>query len=104
MPGLRPGNIGSQTASGASHVTPAAFAGSLAADIEKRVHDLVQAETGKSPFPLNDNSPDARARRALFVAIAQAVVQHLKAHESDGFTVSTSGTHTHSITINVDTS
>ncbi|GHE08567.1 hypothetical protein [Streptomyces alanosinicus] len=100
MTGFRPGGMGDKGGTD----TPAAFAGSLAATIEHKLHDLVRTETGKEPFALDDNSPDARARRALFVAISQAVVEHLHDHASDGLLAWDSAHHPCTVNIRVDAS
>lgn len=81
--GFNPGGLGDKTDPG----TPDAFAGSLAAAIDKTLHDLIQQDTGKDPYPLDGNSPDTRARRALCVAIAQGVLQHLHDNVAAGLTV-----------------
>ncbi|MFJ1708991.1 hypothetical protein [Kitasatospora sp. NPDC088346] len=83
MTAFRAGALGPKGGTG----TPAEFAGSLAAAIERALHDLVQTETGSAPFPLDGNGPDARARRALFVAVSQAVLGHLHDHAADGLKV-----------------
>lgn len=85
MSGLHPGAMG--LASDDAHAEPAAFAGSLASLIDQTLHDLIEAESGKEPYVMADNSAPTRARRALFVAIAQAVCEHLQQHASDGFTI-----------------
>ena len=69
---LKPGGMGSAAGTG----EPAAFAASMAADIEAALNSLMAAE-GKAPLLIDDNSPDTRDRRMLFVAIAQGVVNHL---------------------------
>jgi hypothetical protein len=66
---------------------PAAFADSLASLIDQTLHDLIETESGKEPYVMADNTAPTRARRALFVAIAQAVCEHLQQHASDGFTI-----------------
>ncbi|MEV7731562.1 hypothetical protein AB0O75_05490 [Streptomyces sp. NPDC088921] len=83
MTGFRPGGLGDRNGTD----TPTAFAGSLAAAIDEKLHDLLTQDTGNEPYPMDDNSPDTRARRALFVAVAQAVLDHLRAHAAAGLTV-----------------
>jgi hypothetical protein len=83
MTGFRPGGLGDRNGTG----TPAAFTGSLAAAIDEKLHDLLKQDTGKAPHPLRGSSPDTRAGQALFVAVAQAVLEHLRAHAAAGLTV-----------------
>lgn len=80
---------------------PPEFAGSLAALIETRLHAILSAENGSAPFPLDDNSPDARARRAFFVAVAQAVLEHLSAEAPSSIRTGAAGSpvHAHEITV-----
>lgn len=100
MSGFRPGGLGDKGGS----TTPPQFAGSLADAIEHQLHDLLKADTGKEPFQLDDNSPDARARRALLVAIARGVVDHLKDHASDGWQIIDGKGFTCRVTVTVDES
>jgi len=94
---FKAGAMGAKSASS----TPTEFTNSLASLMEQKLHDLMQAEMGSSPFSLSDNSPDARARRALFVAISQAVLEHLRDHASTGFTLNQVNTdpHRHTVTV-----
>ena len=58
--------------------TQSDFAGSLAELIERRLHELLIADD----LPGLPDGPEeqVRGRRHLFLAIAQAVVEHLHAH------------------------
>jgi hypothetical protein len=82
--------------------TPAGFSSTVAGAIEQKVHDLVLALTGKAPFDVSIDDADARARRVLFVAIAEAVFEHLRDH-ADSITTGTASVdnHTHTIGIQV---
>ncbi len=95
---FQPGTI--DTSDGGS--TPSGFAASVAGTMEKKLHDLVAALTGKAPFDLAVDDADARARRVLFVAIADAVFEHLRDH-SDAIVLgqSSGDHHTHSVTVQV---
>ena len=73
---IKPGGMGASNEVG----MPAAFAGSMAADIESALNTLLGAE-GKQQLLISDNSPDTRDRRLLFVAIAQGVMNHLRNHQ-----------------------
>ena len=94
-----PGTL--DTADGGS--TPSAFATSVGGRIEEKLHDLLLAMTGRAPYDMSVDDTDARARRALFVAIGQAVFEELRDGASSGFTVSTSGggAHHHKISVTV---
>ena len=70
---LKPGGMGDASASG----RPAAFAHSMASDIEDALDRLLRDE-GRPRLRINDNSAETRDRRMLFVAIAEGVVAHLK--------------------------
>ena len=72
---------------------PAAYADSMAAEIEKQLNSLL-GDDGLPGLPM-DNSPESRDRRRLFVAIARGVVKHLdnkrlaiRIERSDSTTVS----------------
>ena len=80
MVSLKPGQMGSAN----DPSTPAAFADSMAADIEAAFNDLLQ-DAGLPPLA-DDNSKESRDRRRLFVAIARGVVRHLVEHQ-DAFTI-----------------
>src|SRR5215467_1916534 len=73
MPALKPGGMGAQGGS----TTPPEFAGSMADAMETALNKLLFND-GINQFDVNTNSEEARARRRLFVAIAQGVVRHLK--------------------------
>jgi hypothetical protein len=53
---------------------PPEFAGSMAEAIENELNNLLPADRR---FVINDNSPDTRDRRMLFVAIGRGVVGYL---------------------------
>ena len=74
---IKVGGMGSADALG----MPPEFAGSMAAAIEAALNTLLAAE-GKPELPVDDNSPETRDRRMLFVAIAQGIVNHLTANEA----------------------
>lgn len=67
---LKPGKLGDATAT----AKPAEFAGSMAEAIEDALWTLLPADRR---FDKNVNTPEARDRRTLFVAIAQGVCAHL---------------------------
>lgn len=67
---LKPGQLGDASVVG----KPAVFANSMAEAIEDELNKLLPAER---KFTTNDNSPDTRDRRMIFVAIARGVVDHL---------------------------
>ena len=71
---IKPGDMGRDAPSNA---TPADFAGSMAATIESELNRLLRLDGLEELIPTNDNSPEARDRRRLFVAIARGVVRHL---------------------------
>ena len=73
MPALKPGGMGDRKAAG----KPPEFAGSMADAMETALNKLLFND-GINQFDVNTNSEEARARRRLFVAIAQGVVRHLK--------------------------
>lgn len=98
MTGYHPGGMGDKSDTS----TPPEFAGSLAAGIEQHLHDYVQADTGNAPFPLTGNSPDDRARRALFVAIARGVIEHLQTYADQAFVITVDTTGHYHMKINVD--
>ncbi len=74
---LKPGGMGSPAAVG----MPPEFSDSMASAIESALNTLLAGE-GKDTLDVNDNSPDTRDRRMLFVAIAQGVVNHLVANQA----------------------
>src|SRR5215469_4200049 len=98
MTGYHPGAMGDKS----DKTEPPEFAGSLAAGIEQHLHDYVLADAGASPFPLTGNSPDDRARRALFVAIARGVIEHLQTYADQAFVITLDGTGTYHVQIKVD--
>ena len=98
MTGYYPGGMGDKSEKG----VPAEFAGSLAADIEQLLHDYIQADTGTAPFALTGNSPDDRARRALIVAVARGVFEHLQARADQAFVITLDTTGTYHVRIIVD--
>ena len=94
-PQLVPGELGPATATG----KPSQFAGSMAEAIEDALWSLLPPDRR---FKKDDNSPETRDRRTLFVAIAQGVCRHLD-QNAGAFTVThTSGqAATHSVQIEV---
>lgn len=72
---LKPGGMGNAS----EPAKPSAFAGSMAEAIENALNTLLSND-GMKTFPVDTNSPEARDRRRLLVAIAQGVVRHLKDH------------------------
>lgn len=82
---LRPGGLGSPTET----EKPSEFAGSMAEAIENALLALLPADR---KFATNVNTPEARDRRALFVAIAQGVVKHLKENAAAIAVTHTTGT------------
>jgi hypothetical protein len=70
--GIKLGRMGS--AAGAT--TPAEFADSMAAEIERQLVAIMRAEGHVAP-KTNDNSRETRDRRMLFVAIARGIMTHL---------------------------
>jgi hypothetical protein len=76
---LVPGALGDPSEQG----KPTEFAGSLADEIEKKLLALLPADRKFDP---NDNSKETRDRRTFVVAIAQGVVEYLKANQ-DAFVV-----------------
>lgn len=94
---LVPGGLGAATDVG----KPADFAGTMAEAIEDALWALLAPDRR---FNKNDNSPEARDRRMLFVAIAQGVCGHLQQNAA-AFTVThTTGTAvTHQVQIGVET-
>lgn len=82
--------------------TPSSFATSVAGTMEAKLHDLVAALTGRAPFDMSVDDADARARRVLFVAIAEAVFEHLRDHADSIVLGQASGdNHTHSVAVQV---
>jgi hypothetical protein len=75
---LRPGKLGDAAVVG----KPAVFVNSMAEAIEEELNKLMPAER---KFATNDNSPETRDRRMLFVAIARGVVDHLS-ENAEAFT------------------
>ena len=73
MAALRPGGMGLTGGS----TKPSDFAGSMADAMEAALNTLL-ANDKINQFEVNTNSDEARARRRMFVAIAQGVVKHLK--------------------------
>jgi hypothetical protein len=69
---LKPGQLGDP----AAITKPTAFAGSMAEAIENALNALLPSER---KFDVDVNTPEARDRRTLFVAIAQGVCSHLAA-------------------------
>jgi hypothetical protein len=74
---LRPGGMGPQTPETGK---PADFTNSMAEAMETALNDLLAAD-GKDTFTTDDNSPDTRDRRRLFVAIARGMVEHLSENQ-----------------------
>jgi hypothetical protein len=72
---IKPGEMGSPDD---ETTTPPEFKGSMAAAIENALNTILIGE-GKDALS-DDNTPDTRDRRMLFVAIAQGVVRHLSNH------------------------
>jgi hypothetical protein len=95
---FHPGTIG--TAEGGS--TPSTFATSAAGLMERKLHDLIAAMTGQAPFDMTVDDADARARRVLFVAIAEAVFEHMRDNAS-AFVLGAGSAdhHTHTVTVQV---
>jgi hypothetical protein len=98
MTDYHPGTL--NTAGGGS--TPASFAASAAGLMEQKLHDLVAAMTGRAPFDMSVDDADARARRVMFVAIAEAVFEHLR-DNAGALVLSTEGAdaHSHAVTVQV---
>jgi len=83
--------------------TPTDFATTAAGAMEQKLHDLVAALTGKAPFDLSVDDADARARRVLFVAIAEAVFEHLRDNSAAlGIQPGGADSHTHAFNVVVD--
>lgn len=70
---LKAGNIGPKDDDSAA---ASAFANSMAKKMEEELSVLLFGE-GRAELDLEDNSPETRDRRVLFVAIAKGVVKHL---------------------------
>ena len=98
MSDYHPGTL--STAGGGA--TPASFASSAAGLMEKKLHDLITAMTGKAPFDLSVDDADARARRVLFVAIAEAVFEHLRDNSAAlVLSAASADNHRHTVTVQV---
>jgi len=69
-PSLRPGGKGDVSETG----MPVAFKDSMTAATDAAFNIVLPPS---HQFEVNTNSPDARDRRRLFVAIAQGIVHHL---------------------------
>jgi len=75
---LKPGGMGDKTDPSKK---PAEFAGSMAEAMENAFNGLLGSENPPmKTFKVDTNTPEARDRRRMFVAIAQGVVRHLKDH------------------------
>jgi hypothetical protein len=74
---LIPGGMGPTGGS----AKPGEFVGSMAEAMENALNDLLSND-GINRFEVNTNSEEARARRRIFVAIAQGVLSHLQ-HNAD---------------------
>jgi hypothetical protein len=96
MADFHPGTL--TTANGGS--TPSSFGSSAAGLMEQKLHDLIAAMTGTAPFDMSVDDADARARRVLFVAIAEAVFEHLRDNAA-ALVISTAGNHSHTVTVRV---
>jgi hypothetical protein len=70
---LRAGGLGNPSP---ARGKPPAFAGSMAEAMENALNELLD-EAGMPTFDVDDNSPETRDRRRLFVAIARGIVRHL---------------------------
>src|SRR5262249_45622270 len=81
MAKIKPGGMGDRKAAG----KPPEFAGSMAEAIEDALNELLKHDTMKT-FEVNTNSPEARDRRRLFVAIALGMMRYLKKN-MDGFEI-----------------
>ena len=77
---LRPGGMGSSEADGGPTTKPLEFAGSLAEAIEDAFNTLLAADD-MDQLPVNNNLPETRDRRRLFVAIAQGLATYLEGRE-----------------------
>src|SRR5690242_1858812 len=69
---LKPGDMGKPDDAGPR---PAAFADSLASEMEDILNHLLDQD--HIPTLPDDNSRESRDRRRLFVAIARAIIKHL---------------------------
>jgi hypothetical protein len=78
---LKAGQMGDPAETG----MPLAFQNSMAAAMEAALDRVRQAE-GFPALVLNSNSSDDRDRRLIFVAIAQGMVEYLKANR-DALTI-----------------
>jgi hypothetical protein len=67
---LKPGKLGDPNATG----KPADFAGSMAEAIEDALYELLPQDR---KFDRNVNTPEARDRRTILVAVAQGVCGYL---------------------------
>jgi hypothetical protein len=75
--GLRPGSMGAPDPTGGpAGPKPPEFAGSLAESIENAFNALLVTD-GMDPLPVDNNLPETRDRRRLFVAIAQGLTNYL---------------------------
>lgn len=81
MADIKAGGMGSPNDAG----DPGSFVNSMAAGIESALNEILDDE-GRDRLLVNDNSSDTRDRRMLFCAIAQGVVNHLRAN-ADAFKV-----------------
>lgn len=76
MANIKPGGMGTNEH---PNTKPPEFAGSMAEAMEDALNELLGGENpAMKTFVPATNSPEARDRRRLFVAIAQGVVRHLK--------------------------
>jgi hypothetical protein len=90
MAAIKPGAMGSK----ADPTTkPGEFEGSMAEAMENAFNDALSGDFMKT-FKVDTNSPEARDRRRMFVAIATGMVWYLK-HNMDAFQILDS--------VNVDT-
>ena len=97
---LRPGGMGLREADGGPATKPSEFAGSLAEAIENALNALLVADD-MDQLPVNNNLPETRDRRRLFVAIAQGLANYLDGREVE-FTYDSLGRVPTNRTITID--
>jgi hypothetical protein len=84
MANIKPGGMGSGSD---PNTKPPEFAGSMAEAIEDALNELLGSEQPPmKTFAVDTNSPEARDRRRLFVAITLGMMRYLQ-HNMDGFQI-----------------